>query len=49
MTTDTPTRAAGAGLPEGTVFDIGYRKYTGVREGRDRSRRAIFKDGVRIA
>jgi len=33
----------------GTVFDIGYRRYTGVREGRSRSRRAIFKDGVRIA
>jgi ABC-2 type transport system permease protein len=33
----------------GTVFDIGYRSYTGDREGRGRSRRAIFKDGVRIA
>jgi ABC-2 type transport system permease protein len=33
----------------GTVFDIGYRSYTGVREGSDRSRRAVFKDGVRIA
>ena len=34
---------------EGTVFDIGYRNYTGVREGRGRSRLAIFKDGIRIA
>ena len=34
---------------QGTVFDIGYRNYTGVREGRARSRRAIMKDGVRIA
>ena len=34
---------------EGTVFDIGYRNYTGVREGIGRSRMAIFKDGVRIA
>lgn len=33
----------------GTVFDIGYRRYTGDREGRDRSRRAVFKDGVRAA
>jgi ABC-2 type transport system permease protein len=33
----------------GTVFDIGYQPYTGQREGRSRSRRAIFKDGVRIA
>lgn len=35
--------------PSGTVFDIGYRSYDGVREGRGRSRRAVFKDGVRIA
>ncbi len=33
----------------GTVFDIGYRNYTGVREGRKHSRGAIFRDGVRIA
>lgn len=33
----------------GAVFDIGYRSYTGPREGRARSRRAVFKDGVRIA
>jgi ABC-2 type transport system permease protein len=33
----------------GTVFDIGYQAYTGQREGRGRARRAIFKDGVRIA
>ena len=33
----------------GTVFDIGYQGYTGAREGRGRSRLAIFKDGVRIA
>ena len=31
----------------GTVFDIGYQRYTERREGRSRSRRAIFKDGVR--
>jgi ABC-2 type transport system permease protein len=33
----------------GTVFDIGYQSYTGPREGRDRSQRAVFKDGIRIA
>src|SRR5262245_1095287 len=33
----------------GTVFDIGYRGYTGIREGRNRSRLAVYKDGVRIA
>src|SRR5687768_3018114 len=33
----------------GAVFDIGYRNYTGVREGRNRSRLAVFKDGFRTA
>ena len=33
----------------GTVFDIGYQRYTGPREGRGRGRRAVFKDGVRAA
>lgn len=33
----------------GTVFDLGYQRYEGVREGRGRSRRAIFRDGVRTA
>lgn len=33
----------------GTVFDIGYRSYSGPREGRGRARRAVFHDGVRIA
>lgn len=33
----------------GTVFDIGYRNYTGRREGRGRGRKAVFKDGVRTA
>ena len=33
----------------GTVFDIGYQRYTGTREGRGRARLAVFKDGVRIA
>jgi ABC-2 type transport system permease protein len=33
----------------GTVFDIGYQRYTGPREGRGRARLAVFKDGVRAA
>ena len=33
----------------GTVFDIGYQHYTGRREGRNRSRAAVFKDGIRTA
>lgn len=49
MTTDIVRQAPVEGASAGTVFDIGYRNYTGAREGRDRSRAAIFKDGVRIA
>jgi len=48
MTTDVADQPAPA-AHTGTVFDIGYRSYTGVREGLRRSRAAIFKDGVRIA
>src|SRR5215207_9018688 len=33
----------------GTVFDIGYQRYTEAREGRGRSRRAVYKDGLRIS
>jgi ABC-2 type transport system permease protein len=33
----------------GTVFDIGYQGYTGTREGRGRSRKAVYKDGIRAA
>ena len=33
----------------GTVFDIGYQRYDGPREGRGRARLAVFKDGVRTA
>ena len=36
-------------MTTGTVFDIGYQRYDGRREGLSRSRRAIFKDGIRIA
>ncbi|MEO8333937.1 MAG: ABC transporter permease subunit [bacterium] len=33
----------------GTVFDIGYQRYNGEREGRTRSRAAVYKDGIRAA
>lgn len=33
----------------GTVFDIGYRNYTGTREGIRRSRVAVYKNGLRTA
>ena len=36
-------------MSAGTVFDIGYQRYEGEREGRDRAVRAVFKDGIRIA
>jgi ABC-2 type transport system permease protein len=36
-------------MSAGTVFDIGYRHYEGAREGRGRSRRALLRNGLRIA
>ncbi len=33
--------------PSGQVFDIGYQRYTGVREGRARARRSIYIDGLK--
>ena len=48
--TTAPVEAhATHGAKSGTVFDIGYQRYTGQREGRGRARRAIYKDGLRIA
>ena len=44
----SPERADPTG-GTGTVFDIGYRGYTGAREGRARGLRAVYDDGVRIA
>ena len=49
MTTQTMRPAEPNVGRTGTVFDIGYQRYTERREGRSRSRRAIFKDGIRIA
>ena len=33
--------------PQGELFDIGYQRYDGPREGRPRARRTIFEDGMR--
>jgi ABC-2 type transport system permease protein len=41
-------RGAGTGAA-GTVFDIGYQRYGGPREGRGRARMGVFKNGVRTA
>ena len=49
MTAGTIPTAAERPASGGTVFDIGYQRYAGTREGRGRGRRAIFKDGVRTA
>lgn len=39
-----------AGAPAtGEVFDLGYQRYEGVREGRWRSRRAVWRDGMRTS
>ena len=42
----TPQRNSAA---EGRVFDIGYQKYEGPREGRNRARMSIYKDGIKNA
>lgn len=49
MTGPTPARTEAADSALGTVFDIGYQRYDGPREGRGRARLAVFKDGVRTA
>ena len=35
--------------PRGEVYDIGYRRYEGPREGRNRARFALWTNGVRTA
>ncbi len=35
--------------PEGQIFDLGYQNYDGPREGRMRSRKALFVNGVRTS
>jgi ABC-2 type transport system permease protein len=50
ITTDSTTPQYDATTArQGTVFDIGYQRYRGVREGRGRSRRAVYRDAVRTA
>jgi ABC-2 type transport system permease protein len=49
MTTQLTPAAESRPARTGTVFDIGYQRYTGVREGRNRSRLSVYKDGIRIA
>lgn len=44
-TTQRKDRTSGTG----TVFDIGYQRYTGAREGRNRSRLAVFKNAIRTS
>lgn len=41
--------ATSSGRREGQVFDLGYRRYDGPREGRNRARFAVYIDGLRIA
>ena len=38
-----------AAQPRGEVYDIGYRRYEGPREGRNRARLALWTNGVRTA
>lgn len=49
MTTSTTPGPDVGTSRRGTVFDIGYQRYTGRREGRSRGRFAVFKDGIRTA
>lgn len=49
MTDPTAVTPGVAAPAHGTVFDIGYQRYEGPREGRGRARLAVFKDGVRAA
>ena len=43
------TRQPEATRREGTVFDIGYQDYTGPREGLNRARLSVIKNGVRTS
>jgi ABC-2 type transport system permease protein len=45
----TPNVTAAPAAPSGTVFDIGYQRYAGGREGRNRALIAVYRDGVRAA
>jgi len=47
--TDRTAAPQDVNAAEGTVFDIGYQRYTGPREGRTRSRLGVYKNGLRTA
>ena len=47
--TNAPVTSEGRPAHSGTVFDIGYQRYLGRREGQGRARLAIYKDGLRTA
>ncbi len=49
MTSGQTVQPQVANAVEGTVFDIGYQRYTGPREGRNRARFSVYKDGVRTS
>lgn len=49
MSAEAPMETTAPQGAAGTVFDIGYQRYDGPREGRSRARMAVFKDGVRTA
>jgi ABC-2 type transport system permease protein len=49
MSGSNPAPTGVTGGAQGAVFDIGYQRYEGPREGRGRARLAVFKDGVRTA
>ena len=49
MTSGQTVQPQVANAVEGTVFDIGYQNYTGPREGRNRARLSVYKDGVRTS
>ena len=47
---DTANPGSASGDPKaGVVFDIGYQRYAGPREGRACARRAVYRDGLRKA
>ena len=49
MNEPTIAKATGDATAGSVVFDIGYQRYAGPREGRGRARLAVYKDGVRKA
>lgn len=49
MTDATNPNTSSDAKAGGVVFDIGYQRYAGPREGRRRARLAVYKDGFRKA